>query len=244
MLTVKVEVDGVIRKFDTVAKTCEDLTPALRRFGGYLRKVALARYKEQAFPGLAQSTLDKRAQKGLQKLERKLEKDYRKAKRRAWDSRRASGASPRGVIARTLARLTLGDMVGAQAVASARGVQSRLKVLEEFRKRHRGGEGGAKLSEKQQASLDAREERAVAKAVGGKILGDLDRTVGTEIKRGSLTLKSTTHQGFSEAHNKGGTVGNNAKLPKRETIKVDGNDLAVFRGILIEELLMAFEEMA
>ena len=244
MLTVTVNIEGVSRKFDTLAETADDLSPALKRFGGYLKKMALKRYAEQAFPGLAQSTLDRRAQKGIKSLEKKLERDFRKAKSRAWDQRRAAGLAPRGALARTLARLTLGDLMGAQAVASSRGVQNRLRVLEEFRRRHRGGDAPGKLTAKQEASLTAREERAVAKAVGGPILGQLPRTLVVKVERGKVTLESRTYQKFSEVHNKGGTAGHGAHIPKRETIKVDETDLQIFAGILIEEMLAPFEEMS
>lgn len=222
---------------DTLAATAADLEPALKRIGGYLRENALRRYKEQGFAPLSQATLDKRAAQGLKTLERKLTKDFGKAKRKAWDSKRAEGSAPRGALARTLARLTLGDLAAGQAVASTRGVQNRLAVLDEFKRRHRSGVGGKALSVAQTKSLNDRETRAVAKQVGKPILGGLTRTLNFKVARGSVTLKSETYDHFSEVHNKG-----NSTTPARTTIKIDETDLAVFKAILVEELLMGFGE--
>lgn len=244
MLSVKVEIDGLVRKFDTVAKTASDLTPALKRMGGYMKRQAIARYEAQAFPGLADSTIKHRALKGLHSLERKLTRELGKAKRKAWDTARAEGLAPRGAVARALARLTLGDLMAQQRVSNTRGVKNRQAVLDEFRRRNFKGEGGGKLTEKQSASLSARQERAVSKAVGAPILGQLPKTLQVTISpRGNVTLTSRTYEKWSEAHNEGLVVGHGAKLPERKTIKVDAQDLEVFRGILIEELLMPFEPM-
>ncbi len=240
--TINVNVDGVVRKMDTLANSAADLSPALKRIGGYLKANALRRYKEQGFAPLAQSTLDKRAAKGLHTLEHKLGYDLKKAKRRAWDSRRAEGRSPRGAIARVLSRLTLGDLAGEQAVNSTRGVQNRLAVLEEFGRRHRSGVGGRVLSAAQTKSLNARETRAIAKQINKPILGGLPRTLNFKVANGSVTLKSETYQHFTEVHNKGGGVGNGASVPARTTIEVDESDIAVFKAILVEELMMGFPE--
>lgn len=245
MFTVRVEIDGLERKMDTLANVASDLTPALKRMGGHLKSRATERYKAQSFAPLAQGTLEKRAQRGLQTLERKLERDYRKAKKRAWDTVRAKGAAPRGAIARALARMTLADMVEGQgAVMSTKGVQNRLKVLDEFRRRHRRGAGGAALTEKQAQSLNQREARAVGKQVGKPILGGLSRTLVVRLNGGgSVTLWSQTFERFSDIHNEGGTAGHGANIPARMTITVDEKDLAVFVEILKEELLLPLENL-
>jgi phage gp36-like protein len=240
---IAVNVDGVVRKMDTLASNAHDLSPALARIGGYLKQNALRKYKEQGFAPLAASTLEKRAAKGLNTLERKLGYDLKKAKARAWDARRASGAAPRGAIARTLAKLTMGDMLGAQAVADTRGVQNRTKVLEEFRRRHRGGAPSSLLlSAAQTKSLNDRETRAVAKQLNKPILGGLSRTLGFKVANGSVTLKSMTYEHFSGVHNEGGAVGHGASVPARTTIKIDETDVAVFRAILADELMVGVGE--
>ena len=243
MLTVKVNIDGIERKFDTLANSAEDLTPALKRMGGYLRQRALAKYAAQDFPALSDATVQKRAARGLKSLERKLKRDVGKQKKRAWDKQRDAGLAPRGAVMRALARLTLGDLMAQQAVASSKGVRNRQAVLDEFNRRHRGGESGAKLSDAQSRSLNAREQRAVAKAVGGPILGQLPRTLKVTVARGAVTLESRTYQDFSEAHNKGLSTGHGAKMPQRTTIKLDSQDLDILRSILVEEMLIPFTPM-
>ncbi|MEO9194596.1 MAG: hypothetical protein ABI445_13130, partial [Polyangia bacterium] len=175
MLTVTVDVGGLERKLDLMIDISTDLTPALRRIGGYLKAETKRRFAEQNFAPLAASTLANRASKGIRALDRKLQRDYGKAKKRAWDGARASGNVPRGLIARALARLSGAAVAQAAGVAQTRGVRNRLAVLETFRATHFKGTTSAKLTEKQNASLTARTQRAVEKAVGGAILGKLDR---------------------------------------------------------------------
>jgi hypothetical protein len=237
MFSVVCNIDGLVRKFDTLADSAADLERPLRMFGSYLRKKALARYKAQDFPGLATSTIEKRAQKGLRTLERKLNRDLRKAIGRA----RVEDA-PKGILGRLFGR-----NIPDPGALETRGVKSRIAVLAEFQKRHRPqGELAARtglkpLSIKQLASLGNREDRAVAKAVGGPILGRLPQSLVVTVGEGSVTLESRTHEKWTEAHNKGGAVGHGAVLPKRETVKVDATDLDVLGEILVEHhLLLAF----
>lgn len=243
MFSVTVNIDGIERKMNTLANTAGDLSTALKRMGGHLKARAQERYEAQSFAPLAQSTLRARAQEGLRVLERKLETDYRKAKRKAFQSARDKRA-PRGAIATALARLTLSDLVPERAsVLSSRGVQNRLKILEEFRRRHRGGEGGAALSEKQAKSLGDREARAIGRQVGKPILGGLSRTLVVRLDgRGSVTLWSRTFQHFSDVHNRGGSAGHGAKIPQRMTVTVDDHDIDVFIEILREELLLPIQD--
>ena len=225
-----------------LALAAGDLTTAFKRLGGYLKQRAQLRYEAQAFAPLAQSTLDKRAQHGLMTLERKLETDYRKAKKRGWDTARAKGQAPRGVIAHALTRMTLGDMVGQGVVMSSRGVQNRLKVLEEFRRRHRrGAQGGGQLTTAQTKGLNAREARAVARQVGKPILGGLTRSLVISVGSSSVTLSSRTFEKFSEVHNEGGSAGHGATIPERMTLTVEDRDLDIFADILRDEMLSPLE---
>ena len=227
----------MIHKLETAALEAQDLSIPLRILGSRLKRRALERYKGQAFPPLAASTLEHRASKGMASLEGKLRRDVRRAKQRE-----ASKRSPPGFMAKLL-----GASVGDVAVGESRGVQNRVAALLEFQRRHRRGglyyaAGGKALSLKQHASLTERETRAVARAVGGPILGQLPRTLQVVIEEGSVTLRSRTHEEWSSAHNEGATVGHGAKLPQRETVTLDDSDIEFFITVLKEHHLMPFQE--
>jgi phage gpG-like protein len=231
---INVEIGGIIERFDTLALSAAELEEPLKRFGAYMRKRALARYEAQSFPGLAETTLAKRVQKGLHSLERKLARDVRKAGARA--KKKLGGHALAGLLA-----------------TQTRGSINRLAVLAEFQRRHarqwKGRTGGLvaaanmkPLSIKQAASLDARTKRAVDRAVGKPILGQLTRSLVFDVQGGSMTLRSRTAEGWSNVHNKGGQAGHGAKIPKRETIKLERVDLEVLSSILKSHLLLAFQE--
>jgi type II secretory pathway component PulJ len=240
-LTVTVNIDGIEHKFKTLASQAQDLNSPLRRFGAYLRKKALERYKAQNFAPLATSTMENRAQAGLKSVERKLHRDLRRAVRRA--NRKGD---PKGLLAQLLGA----PKVDLGSASKSRGVQTRLAVLAEFQRGHRRGGDLSKrtdlrpLTFKQLASLSAREQRGVEKAVGKPILGGLQKTLTIEIGPASFTLKSKTAHEWSAVHNEGGSAGHGAKIPKRQTIptQLDAHELAVFTEILKEHHLLAFEE--
>lgn len=227
MFTLTVDIAGARQKIETLAERAEDLETPLARFGGYLKKRALKRYEEQSFAPLAESTVLARAGAGKRSLERKLFRDYKRATKRAGD--RAGGGG------------IMGTLVG----QASRGARNRLAVLATYQRQHgfklhalASGAGVQPLSVKQAASLDARTQRAVERSVGAPILGQLPRSLVVEVERDSVTLTSRTHEHWTEAHNEGATVGRGAKLPKRETIKLEPQDLEVFASILKDHFLL------
>lgn len=236
MFTISVEVDGVIRKYDTLANSARDLEPALKKFGGYLKKRALERYRAQDFAPLAPSTVEKRAQKGLRTVERKLNRDVR----RAVDGAGAKvSPTPSGAFARMLATSI--------ATTGSKTVQKRIALLAEFQRRRRRSmslraqAGGVELSFKQQLALSKSEQKAMEKSVGAPILGKLIQSLTVETDRGTVTLASRSRGEWTDVHNSGGEAGRGAKIPKRETIKVESQDLDVFLEILKEHHLAPLE---
>lgn len=236
--SVSVNLDGLNRKFDTLADSAGDLEKPLAILGARLKQKALKRYKAQNFAPLAESTIQKRAQKGMGSLERKLHSDVRKAMGRA---RKARG--PKGLLEKLLTSKAMDDVLSSQT----RGVQNRLAVLAEFQ-RHNDPLGlkekveGRKLTLKQQASLAQREARAVMRAVSKPILGGLDKTLVVVVTDGKVTLESATHQKWSKAQNDGATVGHGATLPERKTVELEQDDLTFFEAVLKSHLLLAFEK--
>lgn len=239
MITVVVNIDGLVRKFDTLADSAEDLSKPLRQFGGYLRKKAQGRYKAQDFVPLAASTIKKRATKGLKSLDKKLQRDVRKALKKARSQR-----APRGFLERLLTskgvQRSMDDALGMQT----KGARNRLAVLAEFRNQHKFTKSRLEvaadaqpLSVKQLASLGNKTDKAVGKAVGRPILGGLPKTLKVIVEGAIVTLKSLTHETWSEVHNAG-----DGHVPKRETIKLDAGDLDVFGAILEEHLLTPLQD--
>lgn len=249
MFHVVVDIDGLVRRFDTLADSVADLDKPLAIFGGFLRRRALDRYKAQNFAPLAESTIEKRARRGLHSLERKLVGDVKKSLRNA---RRSRQREPQGFLARLVGKqqsLALEDVLSVQT----RGVQNRLAVLAEFQRHHghawgrKKGEGFAErikanpLTIKQSISLSQREARAVMRAVGQPILGGLPRTLVVIVGAGTVTLRSATHEKWSAAHNDGAVVGHGAKLAERKTVLLEDSDLEVFASILKSHMLLAFD---
>ncbi len=244
MITVRVEIDGLVRTFETVAESARDLSPALRQFGGYLRKKAKAKYDAQDFAPLAAATVAGRALKGLHSLEGKLKTDVRRALKRS----RLSRGAPAGILGRVLTSTATRHVLEDLASGQSKGARNRQAVLAAFQRQHAlGGKsrlesaGATPLTFRQQLSLNARADRAVTRQVGKPILGGLSKTLVVEVGEGTVTLKSKTHGVWSEAHNAGAVVGHGAKLPKRETVKLEADDLDVFGSILEHHLLRPLE---
>lgn len=238
IFTLEVNIAGLERKFDIVVERASDIEGPLRKFGNHLKRRAIERYKAQNFAPLADSTLGHRAQKGMRTLERKLSRDVRKA-----FQRQQGEQAPKGLLQRALAAIGA-EPGGAILAGSSRGVMNRLAVLSEFQRRHRKGSsvlmayGGKPLGVKSLASLDKREERAVMKAVGKKILGTLPATLEVEVGFGVVTVASRTDKKWTDTHNTGGDAGHGAKIPKRETLPPpDESDMQVLEELLKEHLL-------
>lgn len=224
MIRLNVNVDGVNHVFDTLALNVSDLAPVLKKIGGYLRKKAVARYKTQGFAPLADSTVAKREQRGLKALEKKL----------SGDVKRAADKSGKGASNGLIAALIAGQ---------SKTVNNKRNVLAEFRARHRrrlslrSQFSGQPLSVKQLAGLEQREKKAIEKSVKRPILGRLSSSLVIEVNGGTVTLASRVG-GWSDVHNSGGTAGHGAKIPKRETIRLDNEDIPVIVEMLKEHQLL------
>lgn len=246
MLSVVVNVEGVLRTLETSALLASDLEKPLAMFGGYLRNRALARYEAQGFQPLAEATLQARARKGLGQLEGKLQRDLDKATERARGMR-----SPRGLLAQLLEAPGMTDAI----VGETKGVRNRRAVLAEFQRLHvkRASKlrqqsgfqrqvGARPLSIKQHVSLVKRIQRAVAKAMDAPILGKLPRTLVVLADGDTMQMVSATHAEFTDVHNEGGEAGHGAREPKRETVVLETHDLDVLVAILEHHALAPFEK--
>lgn len=242
MLTIYVDVEGAVHKFELAAEQASDLTKPLKIMMSRLRKRAVERYKAQGFAPLAQSTLEKRAEKGLRQMREKLTADLEKTFGKVVAERQGK----KGMFTR-LFEGAEGRTTDAVLAGGARTVQNRRAVLAVFQQRHGAGRGGLmavaagkKLTLKQGQSLATRTVKQVQKAVNKPVLGDLAGTLFGSVNGDEGTLKSRTGHEWSEVHNKGGTAGHGAQIPQRETLKIEQSDLDFFVSVLKDHCLLPF----
>jgi phage gpG-like protein len=242
MLTLTVDVSGAIEKLDTIATSADDLSPAMKTFGEYMKRRALERYRQQDFEPLKEGTIGNRAAKGLASMESKLRGDLKKAIKRGGGQR-----PPRSLLERVFGGA---GQRGVDTVlgSSSRGAKNRLAVLVEFTQKHRQGKNrleaaaGAKgLTLKQQQSLAVRTVRAVSKSVSRPILGRLPETLEVQVNGSTMTLASRTGKHWTAIHNEGGRAGRGADIPARPTIFVEQSDLDVLISLLKSHMLMGVE---
>lgn len=247
MITLSVNVDGAVRKFELATIQAEDLNEPLTRFAKYWYARTKAHYEAQNFAPLAQSTIDKRAQAGLRTLERRLKRDVKKARDRAT----AAVGQRSSWVANMLGLKSAADAAAVAIAGQTRGVRNREAVLAALQGKHRGKRKGGDedvvkseqaLTLKQSQSLAMRVVRAVSRSINRKILGALDKSTYVEVRGTEVTLIAETAKDWSEAQNDGGTVGHGAVLPKREAIMFEPHDEAVLVSILKDHLLIPFQE--
>ena len=235
MLTAEVDWSQLKAKLDELQARGEDPAKPLRAWLKHLKQRAIERVKAQDFAPLAASTVEHRAQKGMRRVGAKLRQDARKALGRAQEK------EPRGFLARLL-----GVESRSVAAVETRGVRNRLSVLAEYERRFGKRSGLTSrtdlkpLTLKQHLSLGGRIDRAVAKAVGGPILGGLVRMMKARVKGADGELVERSRGGWTEIHNKGGTGGHGAKIPKRETLKVEDSDIEFGAALFEEHLIEPF----
>ena len=215
---VDVDIRQLVRKVEAVSEEARDLRRVLRRMGGKLIKNAQAKVADGDFAPLAASTIAHRARHGLEILERKLGYDLRRARLRS------KGKRSRGII-------------------------NREAVLAEFRARHGMVGGGeklqrAQLSGKQLTSLGRRTDRAVARQVNKAILGGLPWTLKMQVGATEVIVTAKTGGEWSAVHNEGGQAGHGARIPKREFLKADDDDLKELAEILKEHFVRTFNRTA
>jgi hypothetical protein len=247
VITLEINVEGAVRKFELATIMAEDLEEPLTRFAKYWFARTKAHYEAQNFAPLAQSTIDKRAQAGLRTLERRLKRETKKARDRAM-----AATGKRSTWVASVLGLASATAAAAAAIAGqTRGVRNREAVLAALQAKHRGKRKGGDddvvksdqvLTLKQSQSLAMRVVRAVSRSINRKILGALDKSTFVEVRGDAVTLMAETAKSWSEAQNDGGTVGHGAVLPKREAIMFEPHDEAVLISILKDHLLLPFQE--
>lgn len=215
MLTVHVNVDGVMHTIDTLAYHADNLTPALKRFAGYLKAKTQKTFEKQNFAPLAPATIRKREQLGLRRVESKLGSSLRSALTSG--KARESTKERRAAILLEFQKQYKGGE--SKVDWQARGYDIR--------------QTKAKLSLKQVVAMNTKVNKTIEAAVNGPILGRLGKSLRANVENGTVALKARTKREWSDVHNEGD--GHN---PQRQFMKLDDQDLNIFVAILKEHFLV------
>ena len=200
------EVDGVVRQMDVIADTASTVDKALARFGKYLRLKAQRRFDSNGpgWPPLKAATQLRHEAKASRRLESKLRRDVIRA------TRTAKKDTTR---------------------------ETRETVLAEFKRLEAGGMlDKSLLTPKQQKSLQGRIGRAKKKA-GEKLLGKIAGSLKAKISNNTLTViagEKWAHPQLTNVHNEGGSANHGANIPKREFLKLEGEDLSVLEAFIVD----------
>lgn len=243
MITIQVNIDGAIHILETAAEHATFLDKPLKLFGEYLKKKAGDRLKAGNFAPLSSGTTHARVLKGLARVESKLHIDLRKAVKRATTAQ----LGEQSVLNKMIRSVGGG---GKFVPEDTKGTRNRTAVISEFQRRNRRqglhgkfstrsqiAESAQKLTLKQHASLTNRTRSAIKKAVSKQILGRISQILEVKVDYGDVSVKSKSTKEWTEVHNTGGTVGHGSKIPQRQYLLVEEDDLAILEGLIKEHVL-------
>ncbi len=233
VLTLIVDTSEGRRRLGVFADAVKDLTPVLREFDKYKRakiQELFATGGHGKWPARSERS-DQRAaarvKAGNEQAPRSLLRKLQRAKKRAVDRWAKTWETP-GPLKRT--------------TSARNAVARRAFVLEAFERASAGI--FAPVDEKQQKlllKLAPRWERAQARAARkGNLLGGLAQTVQSKISRGLLTIDSSWDSPAPGALQEGGTVGHGAKLPPREWLAWESDDVDVLTNLFEQRAMLAW----
>lgn len=217
-ITLTVNTEGAEHKIQAIVDSLEDLKPALAAFNLYKRKQVqeifdaegpgwLATKREQSdnHADVAEKRIAASKQLADQMLRKKLKRDVQRAQKRELKGK-----------------------------GTAEAVARRYAVLKEFERLAAGGSptygttGDAKL-DKSVHGLRNRMQKAHTKVANRK-LGRMASSIQSKLTKYDLTIQSIIP--WSQAHNKGATVGHGAKLPQRQFLDITDQDIKMLIQII------------
>jgi hypothetical protein len=251
VLTLTVDTSEGRRKFGVFADALKDLTPVLREFDKYKQariQELFATEGHGKWPARSERTQQRAAKRMTEAAERaprslagKLRRDLGKAQKRLANIDRPNP---------NVVHVAIGDILpGVAAFEKARRLRSahnavarRAFVLEAFERASAGIY--APVSDKEQkqlAKLAPRWERAQGRvAKSGKLMAGLARTIESKIARGLLTIDSSWDSPAPAALQEGATVGRGAKLPPREWLAWEPEDVDVLADLFHKRAMLAW----
>lgn len=203
---------GAERMLQQIVLSARDAMPTFRRWVGFMRKQARARFKKLSGPDLAPSTREK----------------YEQTRTAAVTARGNVRASYARNAEAQLRKKAGGEMTIAELRRLARGGSTAMSLAEQQ-------EASIERLRKQ---LDR--ARSTGKRVGGdrrkidrhQLLGRLSTALQGQIKGAKAILENRVP--WSGVHNEGGTAGKGARIPKRPTLLILAEDCATLAQIALD----------
>lgn len=247
LLTLFVDVSGVERKLSFMVDQAKDLDPVLRKYGqSYLRRKVQQRFEQGGGPPLKASTQAKVARAGGRLygraaeraaglLQRKLRRELKRAQRSrhqvddpilfAREEARQRHLASQGRRSRSMA-----EVIRSRDAA----VERRKRVLAIFEKVLAGDEVSAATSgkgaERAKAKIEERLGRS-RKKVEAHLLGKIPGSMKLEVKGGRLVFGSEID--WAWVHELGGDAGHGAKIPARERVYLDDEDMDLLVDMIV-----------
>lgn len=199
--------------FEEIAARAGEAKPPLRRMGALLKAGVVKAMREDA-PAKAKATVEKEAKTGTSSVtaQGKVRASY--ARQLAQTFKRRGDADS----AEALRRVMAGDLDTATGNRTVDRLRRRLQTAEAARAIGARVAIGKRRSEKNAPR-------------GGKMVG------ANKVILGRLSVKVRNEVRFSEAHDEGETVGNNAKLPPWHFMRIDAQGVELCAEIALDWIL-------
>jgi hypothetical protein len=236
MFSIKVSGD-LGQKFKIMAANLDTVDEALKQFSKYLRDKAKGKFESEGpgWPGLAQSTDQRLAHSftGKFTVDGKLRKSSQKAMLAQIEKSIKKGKLP--MSARTLfKKMAAGNLAGDDLALRAFGHiegKKKAKDLNTVEKTQRKLQKlGQQTRDQRRAGLN--KTRALGKH---KMLGKLASSIKSKMAKHTLTVYSGVP--WAGVHNEGGTGGKGARIPQRQFLNLDQEDLEVLSALLEAQLV-------
>lgn len=220
MLTIKVNAEGVERKFQVLVDSVKDLHPVLKAFSKVKQAEVQRRFDTggPGWAGLAAATKEGREQRMAVATARVKEVAVKKL-----------GSTLRRDVRRALRK------------SGSDAIERRRLALKLFHELYVGGQqtpARDKGEQRIRESLTKRIGRAESQA-STKVLGRIASSIKAKVSGGTLTLESSIP--WAGVHNVGGTAGNSANIPARTFLEWTEEDLAALVYMFQERMLLAWD---
>lgn len=235
--------DKVLTRFTVMGARAANPAPILKRWGGYLRKAALARADSgEGWAPLAESTRKRLEQTRTARVtaHAQVRASYGRALQGYLQRQQRAGEPTAAADLAELHRLRAGGRVDRQVTKRGK-LSSRAQAWA-------GGKAIGRLrAQLARAQAQAEQQRAAGQtrvrvSVGGerrksashKLLGRVARQV--IFRAGDTSVKVLSKVPWSGVHNDGGTAGHGARIPKRVFLEITSENEKVMREIVLEHL--------
>lgn len=211
-LTLASSLGGVIRRYEVMLERLQDLKPVLREAGKSIREESKKRFAEQRFAPLAASTLERLQHISKVTSRGTIRKSYYKKLRIALGQQARAGKAS-FTARQELDRLFHGGGLdeNLEQPTAERQASRALQRLRRGLQRHQERRAAGK-------SLRPKVRDKTKVEEGHRILGRLVSSLGATVDPENVTVASRV--GWAGIHNRGGTAGHGAQIPKRTFLEL------------------------